>query len=151
MHFLIFFGRAAFAKAVATASEHDAQDECTPKCSSPSLGVGESMNRVVEGQVRTVRSALEAVLQMPVAIGFAVKTSVVIDTNWVLMRFLVRLDGFTACKKVKKRACNSDVAEMVMLKEAGKHMKKAGRPLAWTCVGKSDPGDEHHLLALHGV
>ena len=74
MQFLIFLGRAAFAKAVATASEHDAQDECTPKYSSPSLGVGESMNRVVEGQIRTVRSAPKAVLQVQVAIDFAVGT-----------------------------------------------------------------------------
>ena len=81
VHFLIFFGRAAFAKAVATASEPDAQDECTPKCSSPSLGVGESMNRVVEGQVRTVRSGLEAVLQVPVAIDFPVMTWMVGHTQ----------------------------------------------------------------------
>ena len=57
------------------------------------------------------------------------------------------------CKRVKKRLCSGEVAEfceMVMLKEAGKHMKKAGRPLAWTCVGMSDPGGEH-VLSLHGV
>ena len=93
MQFLIFFGRASFAKAVATASEHDAQDECTPKCSSPSLGVGESMNRVVEGQVRTVRSALEVVLQVPVERDFAVMKWMVGHEGWVLMRFLVGFDG----------------------------------------------------------
>ena len=89
VHFLIFLGRAAFAKTVAIASEHDAQDECTPKCSSPSLGVGESMN----GQIRTVRSALEADLHLPVALDFAVMTWMVGHTAWVLMRLLVYLNG----------------------------------------------------------
>ena len=31
VQFLIFLGRAAISKVVATASEHDAQDECTPE------------------------------------------------------------------------------------------------------------------------
>ena len=130
MQFLIFLGRAIFAKTVAFASEHDTQDECTPKYSSPSLGVGELMHRVVEGQIRTVRSALEAILQVPVAIDFAVMTWMVGHAAWVLMRLLVRSGGFTAYKKVKKREYNGDVAEfceMVMTKEAWKHMEKAGR------------------------
>ena len=104
VQFLIFFARGAFAKAVATASENDPQDECTPKCSSPSLGVGESMNRVVEGQIRSVRSALEAVLKVPVAIDFAVMTWKVGHATWVLMRFLVRSDGFFQRARQSKSA-----------------------------------------------
>ena len=140
VHFLIFFGRAA--KAVATASEHDTQEECTPKLSSPLLGAGDSMKRVLEGQISTVRSALEAVLPVPLAIDFAVTTWMVGHAASVLMRFLVRFDGVTAYKKVKKRAYNGDVAvfcEMVMLKEAGKHMEKAGRPTE----SKLRPLDDH--------
>ena len=50
----------------------------------------------------------------------------------------MRSDGFTAYKKVKKRAYNGDVAEfceMVMRRRAGAHMDgDAGRPRSWTCV-----------------
>ena len=104
VQFLIFLGRAALSKVVANASEHDAQDECTPKCSSPSLGVGESMNRVVEGQVRTVRSALEVVLHVPVAIDFAVKKWTVGHAAWVLVRLLVYLNGLFQCARESRSA-----------------------------------------------
>ena len=149
MQFLIILGRSAIilrhdgenanksvAKAVANAKEHDTQDECTPKYSSSSLAVDESMNREVEGQIRTMRNALEAALQMPVTIDFAVMTWMVRHAAWVLMGFEVRFDGFPACKKVKKRAYNGDVAEfceMVMLKETGR-LGEAGLPMPWTCA-----------------
>ena len=112
---------------MANARGLETEDDCTPKYSSSSLGVGERMNRVVEGQIRTMRNALEAVLHMPVTIDFAVMTWMVRLAAWVLTRFQVCSDGFTAYEEVKQRDNNGDVAafcDMVMLKEAGKHMVK---------------------------
>ena len=63
-------------------------------------------------------------------------------------------DGFTACKEVKQRANNGDVAvscDMVMHKESGKHMEKLedhqlGLVLR---LSNSDRVDEH-LVSFHG-
>ena len=90
--------------------------------------VGESMNRAVEGQIRTMRSALEAALQMPVTIQVAVMSWMVRHAAWVWRRILVRSEGFTiVCKNAKKRAYNGDVAGLEAHGEAG-------RPLDRTCA-----------------
>merc|ERR1712194_683041 len=62
VNFLSFLGRAeiilrhdgkvaikSLVRAIQQARSHETQDECTPRYSSSSLGVAESMNRVVEG------------------------------------------------------------------------------------------------------
>ena len=51
-----------FAEVVGNAREHETPDECTLEYSSSSLGVGESMNCVVEVQIHTMRGAFEAAL-----------------------------------------------------------------------------------------
>ena len=107
-----------------------------------------------EEQIRAMRSALEAALQMLVTIDAAAMTWMVRHAAWVLMRFQGLSNGFTAHMNGKKRACNGDVAQfcvMVMLQEAGEHMEKPDDrwlgPVLW--LGKSDQGDEL-WGALHG-
>ena len=108
----------------------------------------------MEAQIRTMRSTLEAALQMPGTIYCAFMMWMLRHAAWVLTRFQVRSDGFTACKKIKKRGYNGDVAKfckMVRLREAGKHMGELDDgwlgSVLW--LGKSDQGDEH-LVALQG-
>ena len=71
------------------------------------IAVGESMNRMVEGQIRTMHKSLEAVLQMSVTIDFAVITWMERHAAWVLTRYQVRSDGFTTYQKFKKRAAQA--------------------------------------------
>ena len=69
------------------------------------------MNRVVEGQIRTLRSAPETALGVTITIEMNIAPRIARHAAWLRTRFQIRSDGFTAYKKVKQRAYGGDVAE----------------------------------------
>jgi hypothetical protein len=130
-------------------------DECTPKYSSSSLGYAENANRMIEGEIRTVRSALEGAIGKALCIEMPILAWLVRHAAWLITRFQVRTDGSTGYRNLKGKKYSGDVAEFgeqVFLKDAGlKQAKLEDRWLGpYTWVGKSDKTDEHIAVSEDG-
>ena len=97
------------------------------------MGAVEVANRLVEGQIRTIKGRPEQLLKITISITDPIVLWVVRHASPLLNRYSVKFDGYSTYGASKGRPCGGDVVEL-------------GEQVYWKCA-RLDATEVRRLLA----
>ena len=83
----------------------------SPKYSHQLMGAIERANQEAEGQIRTMRHALEEHLKIKLGSAWAIVAWMVRHAGWIITHFLLKVDGRTPFMRLRRRPFNGEIAE----------------------------------------
>jgi len=144
----------ALADAVRILRDRKTLIEVVPRYSSPSKGIEETINGLIEGDVLVICLRIHDMLDVTAALGWIIR-----HAGWLWIRFAVHIHGFTSYQSLRGRIDSGKIAEfgecvfacspeaqVTPLKTA--RLEARWQKAVW--FGKTDQSDEHIVVDKDG-